>query len=67
MFLPFFFSEVLVELITKTLALSTDINANIYFKVLKSLRALRLLRIIKFLPNLQVVVTTVFQSMLSMG
>ncbi|ODN04492.1 Cation channel sperm-associated protein 1 [Orchesella cincta] len=61
------FVEVTVELITKTLALSTDINANLYFKVLKSLRALRLLRVIKFLPNLQVIVTTVFQSMLSMG
>ncbi|CAL8139706.1 unnamed protein product [Orchesella dallaii] len=61
------FVEVAVELITKTLALSTDINANLYFKVLKSLRALRLLRVIKFLPNLQVIVTTVFQSMLSMG
>ncbi|OXA58285.1 cation channel sperm-associated protein 1 [Folsomia candida] len=59
--------EVLVELITKTLALATELNQNIGFKTIKSLRALRLLRVIKFLPNLQVVVTTVFHSMLSMG
>jgi cation channel sperm-associated protein 1 len=61
------FLEVFVELITKTLALSADINENIIFKFLKSLRALRLLRIIKFLPNLQVIVTTVFHSVLSLG
>jgi len=39
--------EVLVDLITNILALSADLNANIYFKFLKSLRALRLLRVIK--------------------
>ncbi|ODM91458.1 Cation channel sperm-associated protein 1 [Orchesella cincta] len=61
------FVELAVDLITRTLALSTDINANIGFKFLKSLRALRLLRVIKFLPNLQVIVATVFQSMLSIG
>ena len=61
------FVEILVNLGTQTLAVSTDISASLWFKLLKSLRSLRVLRAIKFLPSLQVIITTIIQSLISIS